>query len=209
MVLQRLAADPEVILNLVCPEDAPKSKDGRSREEETLEIVQRAVRGMLNAEDARLVPTSPRRVARTVDVIVVACQKFGLTVSEKKTVAMHLWSDSSTVSNALQIEAVGLTVLCTIVVLSAKARTSTPRLRVALVSLGRVSEDAVLSRTTDGKLSFCSRSWKLCCIDVASGLCAPMILTVCEPHTRSYSMAIHVARVWINRVRLPILHVVS
>ena len=40
-------------------------------------------------------------------VIAVACREFGLTVSEKKTEAMHLWSDPSTASNALRIEAAG------------------------------------------------------------------------------------------------------
>ena len=50
---------------------------------------------------------SPRGVIRTMDVIAVACQKLGLIVSEKKIEAMHLWSDSSTTSNALRIEASG------------------------------------------------------------------------------------------------------
>ena len=40
-------------------------------------------------------------------VIVVTCQEFGLTVSEKKTEAMHLWSHPHTTSNALRIEAAG------------------------------------------------------------------------------------------------------
>ena len=40
-------------------------------------------------------------------VIVVACQDLGLTVSEKKTAAMRLWSHPHTASNALQIEAAG------------------------------------------------------------------------------------------------------
>ena len=35
-----------------------------------------------------------------MDVLVVACQEFGLTVSQK-TEVIHLWSDPSTVSNAL------------------------------------------------------------------------------------------------------------
>ena len=46
-----------------------------------------------------------RGLARTMDVIVVACQEIGLTVSRKKTEAMHLWYDPSTVSNALRVEA--------------------------------------------------------------------------------------------------------
>ena len=48
---------------------------------------------------------SPRSFIRMMDVIVVACQEFGLTVSEKKAEAMHLWSDSSIASNAMHIEA--------------------------------------------------------------------------------------------------------
>ena len=48
---------------------------------------------------------SPRSFIRMMDVIVVACQEFGLTVSEKKAEAMHLWSDSSIASNEMQIEA--------------------------------------------------------------------------------------------------------
>ena len=40
-------------------------------------------------------------------VINVTCQEFGLTVSERKTEAMHLWFHPHTASNALRIEAVG------------------------------------------------------------------------------------------------------
>ena len=68
-------------------------------------MVRRAVLGMLHADDAGV--TSPRGLTRMMDVIVITCQEFGLTVSEKKTEAMHLWSDPSTVSNALRIEAQG------------------------------------------------------------------------------------------------------
>ena len=57
---------------------------------------------MLYAHDAGLVATSSLGLARMVDVIVVACQKFGLTVPEKKTEAAHLWSDPGTTSNALR-----------------------------------------------------------------------------------------------------------
>ena len=70
-------------------DDAPKGEDGRPREEGTLEMVRRAVWGMLYADDARVVSTSPRGLTRMVDVIVVACQEFRLTVSEKKAEAMH------------------------------------------------------------------------------------------------------------------------
>ena len=40
---------------------------------------------MLCADDAGVVSTSPRGLTRMMEVIVVACQEFGLTVSEKNT----------------------------------------------------------------------------------------------------------------------------
>ena len=86
-------------------DDAPKGEDGRPREEGTLKMVRRAMWGMMYADDAGMVSTSPRGLTRMMDVIVVACRKFGLTVSWKKTEAMHLSSHPSTASNALQIEA--------------------------------------------------------------------------------------------------------
>ena len=62
---------------------------------------------MLYADNAGVVSTSPHGLTRMVDVIVLACQELGPTVSEKKTEAMHLWSHPNTASNALRIEAVG------------------------------------------------------------------------------------------------------
>ena len=59
------------------------------------------------ADDAGVVSTSPRRFTRMMGVMVVACQEFGLTVSQKKTEVMHLWSHLHTASNALRIEAAG------------------------------------------------------------------------------------------------------
>ena len=70
-------------------------------------MVRRAVWGMLYADDAGVVSTSPRGLTRMVGVTVVTCQEFGLTVSEKKTEAMHLWSHPHTASNALRIEVAG------------------------------------------------------------------------------------------------------
>ena len=107
VVLQRFAEDPLIVSDLVYLDGAPKGEDGRSREEETLEMVRRAVWGMLYADNAGVVSTSPRGHTRMMDVTVVACQEFGLTVSEKTTEAMHLWSHPSTASNALRIEAAG------------------------------------------------------------------------------------------------------
>ena len=107
VILQRFAEDPLIGSDLVYLDDAPKGEDGRPRKEETLEMVRRAVWGMLYADDAGVVSTSPRGLTRMMGVIVVTCQEFGLTVSEKNTEAMHLWSHPHTASNALQIEAAG------------------------------------------------------------------------------------------------------
>ena len=107
VVLQRFAEDPLIVSDLVYLDDAPKGEDGRPRKEGTLEMARRAVWGMLYADDAGVATTSPRGLTRMMGVIVVTCQEFGLTVSEKKPEAMHLWSHPHTASNALRIEAAG------------------------------------------------------------------------------------------------------
>ena len=56
---------------------------------------------MLYTNDERAVSTSPHGLARLMDVIVIACQEIGLTVSEKKIKAMHLSSDSHSVEPAV------------------------------------------------------------------------------------------------------------
>ena len=58
-------------------------------EEGTLEMVWRVVWGMLHADDVGVVSISPRGLYRMMEVIVVACQDFGLTVSEKTTEVTH------------------------------------------------------------------------------------------------------------------------
>ena len=107
MVLQRFVENPLIVSNLVYLDDTPKGEDGRPIEEGKLEMVWRAMWGVLYVDDAGVVSTSPRGLTRMMDVIVVACQEFGLTVSENKTEIMHLWSDPSTESNALRIEVAG------------------------------------------------------------------------------------------------------
>ena len=102
-VLQRLAENQLIVSDLVYLDDAPICEDGRHRVKGTL--VRRGVWGMLYADDASVMSTSPYGLTRMMDVIVVACQEFRLTVSEKNAEAMHLWSHPSTASNALQIEA--------------------------------------------------------------------------------------------------------
>ena len=54
-----------------------------------------------------VVSTSPPGLTSTMDVIVIVCHEFELTVSEKQADAMHLWSDPSTASNALLLVAAG------------------------------------------------------------------------------------------------------
>ena len=107
MVLQRFAEDSLIVSDLVYLDDAPKGEDGMPREEGVLEIVRRPVWGMLYADDAGVVSTSPRGLTRMMIVIVVVYQEFGLTVSEKKTEVTHLWSHPSIASNALRLEAAG------------------------------------------------------------------------------------------------------
>ena len=163
VVLQRFAEDPLIVSDLVYLDDAPKGEDGRPRKEGTLKMVRRAVWGMLYADDARVVSTSPRGLTRMMGVIVAACQEFGLAVSEKKTEAMHMWSHPHTASNALRIEAEGqryeqTTEFVYLGELSARARTLTSRLSVVSAPLGRVSENTIPNCTTDGTPGCRSRS---------------------------------------------------
>ena len=84
-------------------DDAPKSEDGRPREEGTLIMVWRAVWGMLYTDDVDIASWAYQDDGRH------SCRMsgIGLTVSEKKTEAMHLWSHPNTASNALRVEAAG------------------------------------------------------------------------------------------------------
>ena len=68
VVLQRFAEDPLIFSDLVYLNDAPKGEDGRPRKEGTLEMVQREVWGMLYADDAGVVSTSPRGFTRKMGV---------------------------------------------------------------------------------------------------------------------------------------------
>ena len=90
VVLQWYAEGLLIISNLIYLDDTPKGEDGRPGEEGALEMVRRAVWGMLYANYAGVVSTSPRALTRMMDIIVVACQEFGLTVLEEKTEAIHL-----------------------------------------------------------------------------------------------------------------------
>ena len=94
-----------IVSDLVYLDDAPRDEDGMPREERTLEMVRRVVWWMPYADDAGMVGISPCGLTRMMDANVVAYQESELTVSEKKTKVMNLWSDPSTSSNALRIEA--------------------------------------------------------------------------------------------------------
>ena len=52
VVLQRFAEHPLIVSDSMDLDEAPKGEDGRPREEGTLEMVRRAVWGMLYADDA-------------------------------------------------------------------------------------------------------------------------------------------------------------
>ena len=104
VVLQRFAEDQLIVSDMVYLDDAPKDEDDRPWEKGALEMVGRAVWGMLYADDAGVVSTSTRGLTRMIDVIIVAYQEFGLTVS-KKIEAMRLWSHLSTASNTLRLQA--------------------------------------------------------------------------------------------------------
>ena len=73
VILQQFAADPVIASDLVYLDDAPKSEDGRPREEGKLKKVRRAVWRMLYADNTGVVSTSPRRLTKMIYVTVFAC----------------------------------------------------------------------------------------------------------------------------------------
>ena len=163
VVLQRFAVDPLIVSDLVYLDDAPKHEDGRSREEETLERVRRVVWGILYADDAGVVSASPRRLTKIVDFIIVACQEFGLAVSERRPRPCTCGPIPTPHRTRCELRQQGNGVnrrpsLCILMVVSARARTLTPRLSVASAPLGRVSENTVPNCTTDGTPGCRSRS---------------------------------------------------
>ena len=139
VVLQRFAEDPLIVPDLVYLHDAPKDEDGRPRKEGTLEMVRRAVWGMLYADNAGVVSTSPRGLTRMMCVIVVACQELGLTVSEKRPRQCTCGPIPTQRRTRFELRRQGNGMkrrpsLCTLVVLSARGRTLTSRLSVVKYS---------------------------------------------------------------------------
>ena len=90
VVVQRFAADPVIVSDLAFRNDEPKGKAGSPRLEGSFEVVRQMVWGMLSADNVEMASTSPRGLASMMNEIVVTCQEFGLTVTEKKTEAIHL-----------------------------------------------------------------------------------------------------------------------
>ena len=153
-----------IVSDLVYPDDALMAGDCRLREERTLEIVRRAVWGMLYIDDAGMVLTSPRGLVRVMDVIVASCQEFGLTVSEKKIEATRTCGPIPAQHRTrckLRRQGDGINIetsLCSLAVLYARARASTSRISIASALLGQISEDQISPFTTDGTSGFLSRS---------------------------------------------------
>ena len=84
VVLQKFSEDEDILAELVHLQEQPRE----TRPEPTIDYVRRAVWGMLYADDACIVSRSPRALAKMMEVIVLVCDAFGLTVSEKKTETM-------------------------------------------------------------------------------------------------------------------------
>ena len=166
-------------------------------------MVRRAVWGMLYADDAGVLSTSPRGLTRMMGVIVVACHEFGLTVPEKKTEAMHLWSHPHTASNALRIEATGQRYKQTteFVYLGGAISESADldieikrRIGAAWASVRKYSSQLYDRR--NAQLSPKIRLFKaevmeaMLCTDVPRGLCALRTLAAYILHTAGYSCAL-------------------
>jgi len=103
IVLVRLSKDECIVRDLVHLEE-----DRVVGKEEPLACVQRAVWGMLYADDAGIVSKSAEGLARMMTVIVTVFEAVGLTVSEKKTETMLLRTpDQTFTTSPLAIEAAG------------------------------------------------------------------------------------------------------
>ena len=84
VVLQRFSEEPAILAERVHLKK-PSTSMGP---ELAMEIVRRAVWGMLYADDACIVSRSPQGLAKMMEVIVEVCRAFALTVSAKKTEIM-------------------------------------------------------------------------------------------------------------------------
>ena len=83
-VMERFSKDAGILADLIRLKERP-SKVGP---ETVLECVQRAIWGMLYADDACIVSRSPRGLGRMMAVFVEVFGTFCLTISESKTETM-------------------------------------------------------------------------------------------------------------------------
>ena len=84
VALERFSKDAGILADLIHLQEQP-SKVGP---ETALECAQRAIWGMLYADDACIVSQSPRGLRRVMTVFVDVFGTFGLTISESKTETM-------------------------------------------------------------------------------------------------------------------------
>ena len=86
IALERFSRNADILGDLVHLDESPKGMEP----ETALNIVMRAVWGMLYADDACLVSRSPQGIAKMMSVSVEVFGACGLTVSEKKTEVMTM-----------------------------------------------------------------------------------------------------------------------
>ena len=155
VVLQRFAEDPLIVSDLVYLDDAPKGEDGRPRKEGTLDGLASGV------GDAVC-----RRCGGGVDIASWAHQddgRYSCHMSEVRTDSVRKKRPRPCTCGPIptrrrtrcELRRQGNGInrrpsLCTLVVLSARARTLTSRLSVVSAPLGRVSGNTVPNCTTDG-----------------------------------------------------------
>ena len=86
VVLERLSKNAGILADLIHLHEQPS----KVSPETALECVQRAIWGMLYADDACIASRSPRGLGRMMAVFVEIFGAFGLTISESKTETMRM-----------------------------------------------------------------------------------------------------------------------
>ena len=86
IALERFSRNADILGDLMHLDESPKGMGP----ETALDIVMRAVWGMLYADDACIVSRSPQGIAEMMSVFVKVFGACGLTVSEKKTEVMSM-----------------------------------------------------------------------------------------------------------------------
>ena len=104
VVLQIFSEEPAILAELAHLKEPSTSTEP----EPAMDYVRRAVWGMLYADDACIVPRSPKGLAKMMEDIVEVCRAFALTLSAKKTETMCM-PPPRTPRTMVQIEAAGQT----------------------------------------------------------------------------------------------------